>query len=950
MNKSILLSLFLLFSATLFAQQTRVIGVIVQDEDEKPLKEVNITIENTLLKTQTDNKGNFSLESNEIPVGEQFLLVDKEGYLSKRYPIIINKGETLDLGTLYLKVDITEETEQIGIISLSDNELAADDNVLFNVSGLLQSTRDVFLRAAAFDFSATFFNPRGYDNARGKVLINGMEMNKFSTGRPQWTQWGGLNDIQRNRTLSMNTHANEYQFGDLAGTTNIDMRASGQRKGGRVSYASSNRSYQGRVMGSYNSGILSGGWSYSVLMSRRFGEEGFQEATLYDANSFSASVEKQINDDHSINFTGFYSPNRRGLSNAFTREVEELKGRRYNPEWGYQNGEKRNVRIRRIEQPVFMLNHYWDISDDISLNTNVGYQFGALGTTRVDNGGTRLTTDVNGNPVYVGGALNPSPVYWQRLPSFALQDENPTTDDFALAYQLQQEFIQDGQFDWQTIYERNISNTQNGGNSTYILKEDITDEEMISFNSILNAKLKDNITLNASVDYRANTIENYAQVNDLLGGEQFLDVDFFAEETTQTIGDAVDIAQSDLRNPNRLVVEGDRYEYNFEVDVEEYNAFAQTQFQYSWVDFYVGATFGQTTYQRTGLFENGYYPGEFSFGEGEKLEFNNIAGKVGAVFKIKGGHYIDANLAYLQDAPTLRNSYVNPRQNNIVVNDLTEVISQHADIGYVYRSPTIQARLTGYYTTFEDATNVGFYFTEDLTGFNSDNASAFVQEVMTGIDTQHLGAELGIEAQVTPTIKLKAAAAYGEHTYTNNPDLYLMSQDFGLEEVTFGSGKTSMKNLRVPGGPQQAYQLGFEYRSPDFWNVGITSNYFSHGYVSPSGLVRSENFRLDLDGQEFADFDEDIARQTLKQERFEDYFLFNAIGGKSWKVGDYYVGFFAVINNIFGEDYITGGFEQSRRANFQNRTEDLNRDTPLFGNRYFFGRGTTYYLNVYVRF
>lgn len=950
MYKSIYISLFLLLSNFGFAQQTQVTGTVVGDTDEVPIPDVEVTIEGTLLSTTTNNEGMFVLKGDELPLGEQILIVSKDGYLTKRYPIVLSEGETIDLGMLYLKQDISEEAEQIGIISLSDNELAGDDNVLFNVSGLLQSTRDVFLRAAAFDFSATFFNPRGYDNARGKILINGMEMNKFSTGRPQWTQWGGLNDIQRNRTLSMNTHANEFQFGDLAGTTNIDMRASGQRKGGRVSYASSNRSYRGRIMGSYNSGALAGGWSYSVLMSRRFGEEGFQDATLYDANSFSASVEKQINDKHSLNFTGFYTPNRRGLSNAITDEVEGLKGRRYNPEWGFQNGEKRNVRIRSIDQPVFMLNHYWDINDNVSLNTNVGYQSGTIGTTRIDNGGTRLITGPNGEDAYIGGALNPSPIYWQRLPSFFLQDQNPTSTDYGNAFIAQQAFLNDGQFDWNGVYATNLSNAANGGNSTYILKEDLIDEQMISVNSILNAKLKDNITLNASVDYRVNTIENYAQVNDLLGGQQFLDVDFFAEETSQTIGNAVDIAQSDLRNPNRLVVEGDRYEYNFDVDAEEYNAFAQTQFQYTWVDFYVGANFGQTSYQRTGLYENGYYPGELSFGPGEKLQFDNLGAKAGAVFKVKGGHYIDVNAAYIQQAPTIRNSYVNSRQNHMVVEGLKEIVSTHTDLSYVYRSPIIQARLTGYYTKFEDGTNVGFYFTEDLTGFNSDNASAFVQEVMTGIDRVHLGAEFGMEAQVTPTIKLKAAAAFGQHTFDSNPDLYLTSQDFGNEKIRFGDGKAAMKNLKVPGGPQQAYQFGFEYRDPNYWNVGITSNYFSNGYVSPSGLVRSANFRLDLDGQEYVDFDPDIARETLRQEQFDDYFLFNAIGGKSWRVDDYYIGFFAVINNIFGEDYKTGGFEQSRRANFQNRTEDLNRNTPLFGNRYFFGRGTTYYLNVYVRF
>ena len=79
--------------------------------------------------------------------------------------------------------------------------------------------------------------------------------------------------------------------------------------------------------------------------------------------------------------------------------------------------------------------------------------------------------------------------------------------------------------------------------------------------------------------------------------------------------------------------------------------------------------------------------------------------------------------------------------------------------------------------------------------------------------------------------------------------------------------------------------------------------------------------------------------------------LVNIVGGKSWKIDDYFVGFFATINNVFNEDYRTGGFEQSRLANYRRVQEDQSRENgPLFGNRYFFGTGTTYYLNVYVRF
>ena len=132
--------------------------------------------------------------------------------------------------------------------------------------------------------------------------------------------------------------------------------------------------------------MLDGGWSYAFSIGRRWGDEGFQDGTFYDANSFFASLEKKINDKHSLNFVGIYTPNRRGKSSPNTQEVFDLKGTTYNEYWGWHDGEKRNSRVRRIAEPILMLNHYWDISDKTTLNTNVA-SFGELGNSRLDYAG-----------------------------------------------------------------------------------------------------------------------------------------------------------------------------------------------------------------------------------------------------------------------------------------------------------------------------------------------------------------------------------------------------------------------------------------------------------------------------------------------------------------------------------------------------------------------------------
>ncbi|MGJ8665510.1 MAG: carboxypeptidase-like regulatory domain-containing protein [Patiriisocius sp.] len=951
--KKFIFTFFTLFVATssTLAQEAVVKGRVVDTNSSDVIPDVSISIESSIYSTETDAEGLFLISSTELPQGEQVLRVTKQGYVAKRIPITIQSGNTLNLDPLQLELDLTEIEAQIGIISLSDNELDQDEGTSFNTSGLLQANNDAFLNAAAFDFSATFFRPRGLDNADGKLLINGIEMNKQLTGRPQWSNWGGLNDVQRNREFSMGLSANDASFGGVAGTTNIIMRASQYREGGRVSFASSDRSYRGRIMGTYNSGLLQSGWAYSFSLARRFGDEGYQDGTLYDANSFFVSVEKKINDAHSLNFTGFYTPNRRGRSTAITQEMRDLRGIRYNPNWGFQDGDQRNSRIREIEEPVLMLNHYWNMGENTTLNTNVAYQFGKSGQTRIDNGGTRLVI-IDGQESYIGGARNPFGNYYQRLPSYFLREDSPSPYDYQLAYQAQQEFINDGQLDWNSLYFANTTatNVANGGNSIYAIQEDRTDDTQITLNSILNTEISENIILNAAVNYRSLKSENFAELSDLLGGAGYLDVDFFAGDDEQAQEVVVgDIAQSDLRNRNRIAQEGDRYKYNYEMKADVISGFAQGQFKYQKVDFYAAVTGSNTTYQRNGLFENGNYPGAASFGESEQLSFTNFGLKAGATYKVSGRHLVDLNLGSYSKAPNLRNSFSNARINNETVFGLESEKVNSVDLSYIFRSPIVKARLTGFYTQMSDKTDIGFYFTENISGIGIEQ-DAFVQEVMTGIDQRHVGAELGIEAQVTPTIKLKGAASMGNYTFSNNPNLYLTSDDID-GRVTFGDGTAKLKDYHVAGGPERAYQIGFEYRDPDFWWVGVTGNFFSNAYIDVNNLARTSNFTSDFDGNTFNDYDETEARELLQQEQFDSYSLVNVVGGKSWKIGDYYTGFFATINNVFDQEYKTGGFEQGRKTNYRDVQEDTNSPGGrIFGNRYFFGNGTTYYLNLYVRF
>lgn len=900
-----------------FAQQTAIQGTVKDLQSLLPLEEVLVRLEGTTLGVLTNSAGKFELVSN-LPFGEQILSITKKGYLNARYPIVIKEGETLLLSDLLIQLD--DSDNDLFTITLTDDELNDDTTGADNISGLLSASQDIFQRAAAFEFSSSFFRVRGLNSENGNVLMNGIEMNKISDGRPQWSNWGGLNDVLRGQELSMGLAPSSYNFGGLLGSTNINLRASSYRSGGRITYSSSNRSYTNRLMATYASGQLDGGWAYAFSLGRRWGNEGFQDGTFYDANSFFVSVEKKINDKHSLNFVGLYTPNRRGKSSPNTQEVFDLKGITYNEYWGWHDGEKRNSRIKRIAEPIIMLNHYWDVSENTSLNTNVAYQFGELGDSRLD---------------YAGGA-NPSPAYYQGLPSYFLADSDGP--DYAGAYLAEQSFRNGGQINWNRIYDANLTNNINGDYAAYVLYEDRSDDKQFTANTILESTLNDNVTLNAAVNYRRLKSHNFAEIMDMLGSNTgYLNVDSF------------DQVQFNLQNPNQVVGEGDTFRYNYNIDANILSSFIQAQFKYNKVDFFVAGNYTATSYQRDGLYQTETYA-DNSFGKGRKLSFTGIGAKGGITYKFSGKHIIDVNGGYLTKAPSVRNTFTNARENHAIVGDqsgidITEEKITSLDASYIFRSPIVKARLTGYYTKMQDANEISFYFADGISGV--DQGTAFVQEILQGIDKRHLGMEFGIEAQVTPTIKLTGVASLGQFSYDNNPNLVLTSSDF-VEGLNFG--ESNLKNYRIAAGPQQAASVGFEYRDPNYWWFGATANFFADTYVDVSPLTRTQNFFLDTDGLPFNDYDPDLARELLRQERFDNYMVVNAIGGKSWRIGDKYISLFVSLNNILNQKYKSGGFEQGRSANYQSLKEDANNPSRVFGPKYWYGRGPTYFLNLNYRF
>ncbi|HRN79304.1 MAG TPA: TonB-dependent receptor [Ferruginibacter sp.] len=824
--------------------------------------------------------------------------------------------------SLINQIRADELTDNIPVISLDEND--GQDGSAQNVSSLLSAGRDPFLNAATFKFNAVRFRIRGYDADMFSTYMNGIPMENLDNGFTPYGQWGGLNDVLRNRDVSHGLRNTPYAFGDFGGLTYIDTRASYQRQQTSFNYAVSNRNYNHRLMASHSTGLNKKGWAFTISGSRRWAEEGYTEGTYYDGWSLFAGVDKRINDKHLLSFVAFATPTENGRQGASVREMLDIAGDNYyNPYWGYQNGRKRNSSVARSFQPMGILSHDWKITDKMQLFTSASFSKGYRSTTGLD----------------WYNAPDPRPDYYRYLPSWQL---DPIFKE--QVYNELRNDVNKRQINWDNIYNVNLSSWETfknadgiqgndlyGRRSHYILEERVIGITKANFNTVLNTALKSNIDLTAGFTYQYQRNQYYKIVEDLLGGDFYVDINQFAERDYPTNNTA---NQNDLNRPNRIVREGDKVGYNYDINIRKASAFVQTNIKLRKVDFFLAAEHTYTRFWRVGNVRTGLFPNN-SFGKSKYNDFYNYGVKGGATYKIDGRNYIFANAGYQTRAPFFDNAYLAPRTRDFMQEDITSEKISTIEGGYVMNAPSVKLRLTGFYTRFEDQMNV-------LTFYN-DEYQNFTNYAISNIDKDHFGIEFGAEAKVYKGLSLTAAASVGRYRFISRQRGSITVDNSA--ELLARNTIIYSNNYYVPT-PQEAYTIGFAYNSPKFWWFNMNLNYFRHMYLDFNPLRRSETVTSGLEpGSE-------LWNKIVDQEQLENQFTLDAFAGYSYmlnrnikglKTRNYLVFTLGVNNILNNQEVVSGGFEQLR-------FDFTGKDTERFPPRRFYAYGINFFASIGLRF
>lgn len=812
--------------------------------------------------------------------------------------------------------------DNIPVISIDEND--GQDGSAQNISSQLSAGRDPFLNAATFKFSAVRFRIRGYDADQFGTYINGVPMENLDNGFTPFGQWGGLNDVLRNRETTIGLDPTTFAFGEMGGLTNFDTRASRQRKQTSFNYALSNRNYVHRLMLTHSTGLNKKGWAFTLSGSRRWAEEGFADGTYYNGWSFFGAVDKRFNDRHLLSFVAFATPTENGRQGSSIQEMIDIAGNNfYNPFWGYQNGKKRNASVAKSFQPIGILTHDWKISDKTTLVTAASFSFGKRSLSGLD----------------WYNAADPRPDYYRYLPSYQL---DPT-----YAAQMWDEMKNDvnkRQINWDALYNTNYAsyesvynangiqgNTVSGRRSHYILEDRVVKTTKYNFNTTLNSTISEHVIFSGGITYQAQVNNYYKEVNDLLGGDFYVDINQFAERDFPTNPDA---GQNDINRPNRILKEGDKFGYDYDINIKKGSAWLQGVFKFRKIDVFIATENSFTNFFRRGNVRPGLFKDD-SYGKSTTHSFFNSSIKGGITYKINGRNYIFAHGSYASRAPFFENAYLAPRTRDFVQSDLKSEEVGSIEAGYVMNAPKLKLRATGYYTQFKNQLNV-------ITFYN-DEFRNFVNYAISNIGKVHTGVEFGAEAKVYRGLSLNAAAAVGKYFY-NTRQLATVTADNSSQLLSVNDVVYS-KNFYVPT-PQNAYTIGLDYRSTQFWFINVNFNFFDKMYLDFNPVRRTEAASSGV--EEGSALWHDI----IDQKKLDNQYTLDAFAGYSWMMNRKfksmkkrtYLVFNVGVNNILdNRNIVSGGFEQLR-------FDFAEKNTNKFQDRKFFAYGINYFASIGLRF
>ncbi len=836
----------IMFSATTMAQST-VTGTVLDPETNGPLPGVNVIEVGTSNGMSSDFEGTFSLTTT---TNDATITLSYVGYLTKEFTI---SGDT-DLGEIVLEpsefglqevaiiasVAVDRKTPvAVSTIRSADIELKLGTQEFPEV---LKSTPGVYATKAGGGYGDGRINLRGFNSENVAVMINGVPVNDMENGRVFWSNWAGLGDVTSSMQVQRGLGASKVAVPSVGGTINIITKTTDIEAGGSFYTTLANDGYK-KFGFTYSTGLMENGFAATVSAAKTDGE-GYVDGTQFNAVSYFVNLSKELNENHKLSFTAFGAKQRHGQRQnrqLISTYRESERGRKFNADWGYKNGQITHIEDNFYHKPQISLNHYWSVSDRTTISTAAYASFGSGG------GGGTIGSDSDVTGFVADGRFKFS------------------SDDYKIGNL--------GPVDLDRIVDENIANGALG--SSAALRASRNDHNWYGVLSTLKTDLSDNLVFLGGLDFRNYKGIHFREITDLLGGQFIINDD--------NENNALGVARV-----------GDKVSYFNDGLVGWLGAFGQLEYSKDKLAAFISLSASNTSYKRKDYFN---YLDSDPLQETDRYNFFGFGIKGGANYNIDENHNVFANIGYFEKAANFDAVFVNFNNEDINENAENQKIFS-AELGYGYRSEKFSANVNVYRTAWNDRT-----FTDNFAEEVEPDVFVDYFANITGVNALHQGVEVDFLYRATDKLKFTGMLSLGDWEWQDNVENVQIFDD--NQETVGDPYNLHIKGLKVADAAQTTAAIGLNYELLEKTRLAIDYNYFGDIYADFDPNDRSVISTLtdpEAAAEEVATILETEAIQPWKM---PDYGTFDISLRHGFKFGDFDASLTARMNNVFDTEYIS---------------------------------------------
>ena len=864
----LLVAVLLVFTSAAWAQTT-VHGQLVDAETGEPLVGAAVMVEGTTQGSVTDIDVYFkqSVASNAT------LLFKYIGYKDQKKKIT-QKGASVELGTIKMQPDAVmlsdvTITSSVAVARKTPVAVSTVDPVFIEEKlgsqefpEILKYTPGIYTTKDGGGYGDAQTRIRGFKSENVAMMINGVPMNGMENQKVYWSNWAGLSDVTRSMQVQRGLGAAKVSVPAVGGSINIVTKSTEAKRGGFVSYGMGNDGYN-KILFSVSSGLSKDGWAFTLLGGKTWGD-GYIQGTDFEGYNWFASIAKRFNDNHQLSLTAFGAPqwhNQRNNQNGLTikewQRVQKYMGEkspyRYNPTFGYRNGQAYNSSRNSYHKPQISLNHLWQIDRKSSLSTALYVSIGR------GNGYSGSGDAANRSRWY--GASN-----------------GLVNNDFREA---------DGTFAYDEVEALNETSTTG---SKMIMGKSMNNHMWYGLLSTYTTKFGENFDFYGGIDLRYYKGLHQNVIVDLFGGDYFID----AENRGKILAEN-NPAAADPNFKNQKLGVGDVYYRDYDGFVMSEGAFAQLEYNRDKLSAFVSGGLSNTGYWR---YDRMYYSKDKAKSDTKNYLGGNIKGGVNYNLNEKNNVFINAG--FITRAPMFDTSFVNSQNSHARNEDAKNEKIMSFEVGYGYRSGIFTANLNAYYTRWMDK---ALYDSGDF-DYNVDGQNIKDRYTlnMTGANANHLGVELDFAIRPLRWLDINGMFSWGDWRWNGNASGYyynaagqLMTDFKGgtladMSQASNYKANIKMDNVYVGGSAQTTAALGVNIRPMKGLRISADWNFFARNFAD-----------YDIDAGN-AGFGDEIV--VVSPWEIPSYSTFDLSAGYSFDFGKVRATLSGNVNNLFDQEYI----------------------------------------------